>query len=69
MQHEISHLLGRYTQIEQFEPDNEIFITIKIQTTHSASLIKSPYQLRKEFPPDHLKKPYLTNQKKYTKKL
>ena len=51
------------------KPDNEIFITIKIQTTHSASLIKSPYQLRKEFPPDHLKKPYLTKQKKYTKKL
>ena len=45
------------------------YISIKIQTTHSASLIKSPNQLRKEFPPYHLMKPYLTNQKKYIKKL
>ena len=74
MQHEISQLLGRYTQLEQTISLTTNLITkycisIKIQTTHSASLIKSPHQLRKEFPPYHLTKPYLTNQKKYIKKL
>ena len=41
------------------------YISLKIKTTHSASLIKSPNQLRN---PYHLTKPYLTNQKKFIKK-
>ena len=45
------------------------YISIKIQTTHSESLIKSPHQLRKEFQPYHPTKPYLTNQKKHQKAL
>ena len=51
------------------KPDNEILYTMKIRITYPASLNKSPHRLKKEFPPYHLMKPYLTNQKKYTKKL
>ena len=38
-------------------------MSIKIQITHPASLNKSPHRLKKEFPPYHLTKPYLRNQK------
>ena len=46
------------------KPDNKI-----LYITHPASLNKSPHQLKKEFPAYHPSKPYLTNQKKYIKKL
>ena len=53
------------------KPYNEILCIIKIQITRPASLNKHTHthRLKKEFPPYHVKKPYLMNQKKYTKKL
>ena len=75
MQHENSQLLGRFTQLEQFERSltknliTKYYTSIKIQINHLASLNKSPHRLKKETPHYHLTKSYLTNQKKYTKKL
>ena len=49
------------------KPDNKI---LYIHSNHPPSILKQiPHRLKKEFPPYHLTKLYLTNQKKYTKKL
>ena len=76
MQHENSQLLGRFTQLEQFELKASLatnlitkYISIKIKITHLSSLNKSPHRLKKELRFYHPTKPYLTNQNKYTKKL
>ena len=45
------------------KPDNKIFYILKDSITHPASLKKSPHRLKKEFPPFHLTKPHLINQK------
>ena len=72
MQHENSQLLARFTIRTISLTTNLItkyYISIKIQITHAASLNKSPHRLKKEFPSYHVTKPYLTNQKKCTKRL
>ena len=53
----------------EYKPTTKHYISIKIKITLPESLDKSPHRLKKEFPPYQLTKPYIINQKKYTKKL
>ena len=70
MQHENSQSRLNNSNYKPYHKrDNEI-LYIQKDSNHPPSILnKSPNRLKKEFPPYHQTKPYLTNQKKYNKKL